>query len=255
MATQADLHIFEDRQALARGAAGQVVALAQKAIAARNIFCLALSGGSTPRPLHKILCRPDQVEQIDWSKVQIFWGDERCVPPDDPDSNYRMAVETLLKHVPIPADHIHRIRGELSPQQAADDYQEQIAAQFGLTPSETGQPFPRFDLILLGLGPDGHTASLFPGSEALEEKHRWVSPVPHDQGPEPLVPRVTLTLPIIQAARQIIFLVSGEDKANRLAEVLAPIMGKPLPAQLAKPSHGRLLWMVDRAAASGLEQI
>ena len=253
MATRADLQIFDDRLAMARAAAGQIINLAQKAIDAHDIFRLALSGGSTPRPLHEVLSQPDHSGQINWAKVQIFWGDERCVPPSDTESNYRMAVETLLDHIPIPASHIHRIRGELPPQQAAADYQQQMAEQFGVAPDETGQPLPRFDLILLGLGPDGHTASLFPNSQALEENSRWVTWLPHDQGPEPLVPRVTLTMPVIQAARQVIFIVSGEEKASRLAEVMSPSKGKPLPAQLARPTDGNLLWMVDRAAASGLE--
>ena len=252
MTTKAEVRVFDDGLALAQAAAGLVVASAQEAIAARRIFRLALSGGSTPRSMHRILRQPDHASQIDWSLVQIFWGDERCVPPDDPDSNYRMAAETLLNHVPVPKSNIHRMRGELPPQQAADDYQSQLANQFGLTPDKTGQPFPVFDLILLGLGTDGHTASLFPGSDALEEQQRWVRAVPHDQPPEPLVPRVTITLPVIQSARQVVFLVSGQDKASRLAEVLSPPGSEPLPAQLAKPFEGTLIWLVDRAAAAQL---
>jgi 6-phosphogluconolactonase len=252
MATRADLQIFEDRPAMARAAARQVISLAQNAIEAHNVFRIALSGGSTPRMLHEILSQPAHSAQVNWAKTQIFWGDERCVPPSNPESNYRMAVETLLEHIPLPAGHIHRVRGELPPQEAASDYQQRMVEQFRLIPDETGKPFPRFDLILLGLGPDGHTASLFPGSKALEEIHRWVTWLPHEQGPEPLVPRVTITLPVIQAARQVIFLVSGEDKAARLAEVLSPPTGQPLPAQLANPTEGGLLWMVDRAAASRL---
>ena len=252
MATKADLQIFEDRQLLAQAAAGQVAAAARKAIAQHQPFRLVLSGGSTPRAMHHVLSQLDYVEQIDWPLVQIFWGDERCVPPEHPDSNYRMAEETLLQHIPIPAGNIHRIYGELSPQQAAADYQRRMAELFNLKPDESGIPFPHFDLILLGLGPDGHTASLFPGSDALAEKHLWATGVTHDQPPEPLVARVTLTLPVIQAAHQIIFLVAGGDKANRLAEVLSPAVGEPLPAQLATPSNGKLLWLVDRAAAAGL---
>lgn len=253
MAAKAELRIFENRLSMARAAAGQVIALAQKAIEAHGVFRIALSGGSTPRPLHEALSQPEHRTQLNWGKIQFFWGDERCVPPSDPESNYRMAVETLLEPVQIPAVQVHRIRGELPPQQAAADYERRIAEQFGLTPDESGQPLPRFDLILLGLGPDGHTASLFPESKALEEKHRWVTWTPHEQGPKPLVPRVTLTLPVLQAARQIIYLVSGEDKAMRLAEVLSPPGSMPLPAQLARPTKGGLLWMVDQAAASRLE--
>jgi len=255
MTTKADIQIFGDRLALAQAAALLIVSLSHKAIETNGTFRLVLSGGSTPRPLHQILSQSDMVEQMDWAKIHVFWGDERCVPPDDPESNYRMAAETLLNHVPIPASHIHRIHGELSPQLAADDYQRELAAQFGQSPGQSDRPFPRFDLILLGLGPDGHTASLFPGSEALEEKQRWVVPVPHEHGPEPLVPRVSLTLPVIQAAHQIIFLVSGANKAGILAEVLSPPMGKPLPAQLARLSDGRETWMIDRASASKLEPI
>lgn len=253
MATKADLQIFDDRQALARGAAEQVAAIAKNTIAQHQTFRLVLSGGSTPRAMHQVLSQPEYSEQIDWPHVQIFWGDERCVPPDNPYSNFRMAKETLLQHIPIPAGNIHRIYGELPPQQAAADYQSRIADQFNLKPDQDGGPLPRFDLILLGLGLDGHTASLFPGSAALAEKHLWVTGVPHNQPPEPLVARVTLTLPVLQAAHQVIFLVAGEDKAHRLAEVLAPATGEPLPAQLAAPRDGKLLWMVDREAVAGLE--
>jgi 6-phosphogluconolactonase len=253
MRTEPEVQIWADRQALAQAAAELFILLGRQAVAQSKLFRVMLSGGSTPRALHEVLSQPDYAGRIDWSHVQFFWGDERCVPPDHPDSNYRMAAETLLKHVPIPAANIHRIRGELSPQHAAADYQRSLSEHFMIFPDETGRPLPQFDLILLGLGTDGHTASLFPGSDALAEDREWVTSIPHDRSPEPLVPRVTITLPVIQAANQILFLVAGADKANRLAQVLAPPHNKPLPAQLVRPTHGKLLWMVDRAAAAHLE--
>lgn len=253
MATKPEVQIWPDRQTLAQAAAERFILLAGRRTVQNKLFRVLLSGGSTPRAMHQILSQPDYSGQIDWIQVHIFWGDERCVPPDHPDSNYRMAVETLLKHVPIPADNIHRIFAELPPQIAAEDYQSTLSTHFKLAPDKTGRPVPRFDLVLLGLGADGHTASLFPGSKAVAEKQAWVTSIPHDKPPEPLVPRVTITLPVIRAAIQVLFLVAGSDKAERLKQVLGPASTPPLPAQLAKPTNGKLLWMVDRAAAAQLD--
>ncbi|GAB4505315.1 MAG: 6-phosphogluconolactonase [Anaerolineales bacterium] len=233
--------ILPDKTALANAAAEMFLAQAQASIQARGRFAVALAGGSTPRGLYARLAQPDYASRLDWEAVHLFWGDERCVPPDHPDSNYRMARESL--QVPLPEENIHRIHGELLPEAAAETYAGDLRAFFGDT--------PRFDLILLGMGTDGHTASLFPESPALHERTRWVVSVPHETPPPPLVPRVTLTLPILNAARQIVFLVAGADKAERLAEVLrAPRASTGLPASMIRPADGELLWLIDQPAAT-----
>ena len=227
-----------DAADLARAAAEHFVALAGRTVATRGQFTVALAGGSTPRAAYALLARDEFAARVDWLRVHVFWGDERCVPPDHPDSNYRMARETLLDHVPIPTDNIHRIQGELNPDQAASIYQDELQAVLG-----TGE---RFDLILLGMGVDGHTASLFPGTTALEERERAVVAVYVEKMQRW---RVTLTLPIINAARHVLFLVSGDAKAGVLAQINA---GVRLPASLVQPSHGELTWLVDQNAASNL---
>jgi 6-phosphogluconolactonase len=171
--------------------------------------------------------------------VHFFWGDERCVPPNHADSNYRMVAESLLNHVPALAENIHRVQGELAPSQAAEHYEAELRAFFGETPA--------FDLILLGLGEDGHTASLFPGSPALAESVRWVVAAQHTSPPLPLVSRVTLTFSVFNAARQVLFLVSGAGKAPRLAEIRRGV--PDLPAARIRPASGDLLWLIDQAAA------
>ncbi|MEP7200349.1 MAG: 6-phosphogluconolactonase, partial [Chloroflexota bacterium] len=181
-----------------------------------------------------------------WSRVHVFWGDERCVPPDHADSNYRMARETLLDHVAIPAGNAHRIRGEAEPAVAADEYARELHAVVGNTS-------PRMDLIFLGMGDDGHTASLFPHSPAIHETTRWVVAVAHATPPPPLVARVTITPVVINAARQVAFLVAGAGKAERLRQVLSePYQPDELPSQIVKPSDGELLWFVDTDAAKYL---
>jgi 6-phosphogluconolactonase len=233
-----------DPDALADAAAELFAGAASAAQLVQGRFSVALAGGSTPRALYARLAGPDV--RVDWSHVHVFWSDERCVPPGDPDSNYRMAHEALLAHVPLPAGNLHRIRGELDPPQAADEYERELRAFFG-------DDAPQFDLVLLGLGDDGHTASLFPGSPALHETRRWVVAVEHDGPPPPLVPRVTFTPPVLNAARSVIFLVAGRAKAARLAEVLhGPHQPDVLPAQIVRPS-GLLVWMVDEAAAGALQ--
>ncbi len=238
----------KDAAALAEAAADLFARLAAEAIAARGRFNVALSGGSTPRVLHARLSAPDakRAARLDWTRVHVFWGDERCVPPDHPDSNYRMARETLLDRVPLPAANVHRIHGELPPERAAAEYERALRAYFG------DGSLPRFDLILLGLGEDGHTASLFPGSAALGEAARWAVAVPHSDPPPPPLPRVSLTLPVLNAAAQVVFLVSGAGKAQRLAQVLRR-PGESLPAGRVHPTGG-LLWLVDAAAAQDLKE-
>lgn len=240
------LEVYEDADALVRAAADRVIAVAADAIMLGGRFSIGLSGGSTPRPLYELLARDDYARRIEWSRTHVFWGDERCVPPEDPESNYGMAQQALLAHVPIPEENVHRMRGELPPVEAAADYEDLLRAFFGELPGAR----PRFDLLLQGLGSDGHTASLFPHSAALDERARWVA--------APFVPRlgawrITLTPPAINAAGQVIFLVDGAGKAEALRAVLrGPYRPHELPAQLIRPA-GELAWMVDAAAAALLE--
>jgi 6-phosphogluconolactonase len=244
-----NIKIFPNLSSLSQAASDHICKLAGKAIQARGRFSLVLSGGSTPKGTYGLLTHAS----LDWARIHVFWGDERCVPPEHPDSNYQMACQALLDYVPIPQENIHRMRGEIPPGKAAADY-EQILRHFfaaaGDNPPSRIQNPHSFDLVLLGMGEDGHTASLFPGSPVLQEKERWVVAVPHDQPPPPLVTRVSLTLPIINAAAQVTFLVEGEKKAAILERVLAaPSPSQPaLPAQMIQPLSGNLLWLVDRAA-------
>lgn len=228
-------------------AAEEVVRAANEAVAQRGRFTIALSGGSTPRNLNTLLATNARTSLL-WDRMFFFWGDERHVPPTDPESNYRMAEETLLSKIPVAPANVFRIPAE-NPDAAAaaDAYEQTLRKFFGLQPGE----FPRFDLILLGMGPDGHTASLFPGTAALQEKSRlvvanWVEKFKTS--------RITLTLPVLNAARSVTFLVSGTDKAAALQAVLqsnAP--GDQYPAKLVQPTDGKLIWLVDRAAASELK--
>ena len=229
---------------LAEYAAGQFVQIAGDLIAAHGRCCIALAGGATPRLLYTLLAQPNRIAQIDWSRVQVYWGDERCVPPDDPESNYLMAWQAFLDQVPLPAENVHRILGELEPEQAVQRYAIELQHAF------PGATYPRFDLVLLGLGEDGHTASLFPGSPALSETKRWVVSVEHRIPPPPLVTRISLTLPVLNSAAIVFFLVSGSGKAGILSEVLQNQANSgQLPAQRVRPNSGRLVWAVDRSAA------
>lgn len=233
-------------QDLFQAAAEEVIRAATNAIAERGRFTIALAGGSTPRNLYTLIAA-NASSSLPWEQMFFFFGDERHVPPDDAESNYRMAQETLLSKVPAPAANVFRIPSE-NPDAAAaaDAYEQTLRKFFALAPGE----FPRFDLILLGMGPDGHTASLFPETAALQEKSRlvvanWVEKLKTS--------RITLTLPVLNAARCAVFLVSGMDKAAVLHEVLesnAP--GEKYPSKLVQPGEGKLIWFVDRAAASEL---
>ncbi len=243
-----NLEVFADSAALARRAADYVVRIADDAIAARGQFTIGLPGGSTPRALFGRLASPAWASRVDWTRVHVFWGDERCVPPDHTESNFRLARETLLNRVPLPPPHVHRIVGELPPADAARRYEAELRAFFAAADPAT--PQPRFDLLLLGMGSDGHTASLFPGTAALHETTRWAL--------ENYVPRldswrITLTVPAINAAAHVLFLVSGAAKAETLRAVLhGPRQPEVYPAQLIQPQQGRLIWLVDRAAATRL---
>ena len=233
------IQVFSSPELLADAVAQHIVTSAAEAISSRGRFTLALAGGSTPRAAYSRLAAGDwQLATGDWRLVHILWGDERSVPPDDFRSNYRMAKEALLDRVPIPADQIHRIRGEDDPEKAAADYERELRALLG---SEG------LDLVLLGLGEDGHTASLFPGQAAVHETARWVVAVP---APDGTMWRVTLTPAVLNAARNVTFVVSGAGKAQRLEQVLqGPFTPDILPAQSIRPTQGQLTWMVDEAAA------
>jgi 6-phosphogluconolactonase len=243
------LRIVADKPALYRQAAAEFVRTAARAVKERGRFAVALSGGTTPAGLYAVLTAEARVRgAVDWERTQAFWGDERQVPPDHQDSNYRMAREVLLSKVPVPEANVHRIPGEIpDAAEAALRYEEELRATLGLTANK----LPRFDLVLLGLGADGHTASLFPGTEALREKHRavianWIDTL--------RAWRITLTVPAINRARSVMFLVCGEDKAEAVKSVLeGPRNLKALPARLIQPESGRMLWFLDRPAARLLE--
>jgi 6-phosphogluconolactonase len=241
---QPEVRIVNTQTDLFQAAAEEFLSQGNQAIAARGKFSVALSGGSTPRGLFSLLAS-GKIPSIPWDKIFFWWSDERHVPPGDPESNYRMANEALLSKVPVPAGNVFRVRTEEKDAKlAASEYEQALRRFFALRPGE----FPRFDLIYLGIGPDGHTASLFPGSAGLEEKSRlvianWVEKFKTD--------RITFTYPVLNASACVTFLVSGPDKAPVLREVLEnPDRG--LPCQQVRPSHGRLVWLLDRAAASAL---
>lgn len=238
------IEVHEDTQALALAAAGLFIEAAAEAVEQRGEFRVALAGGSTPGEAYQRLAGADLLPMVGWRSVQLFWGDERCVPPDHPDSNFRMARDSLVDKVPIPHSNVHRIQGELEPKRAAKAYVEELRTVFG------GRRRPRFDLILLGMGTDGHTASLFPSSSALRENRRWVVAYHVSQ----LAGwRVSLTPPVLNAARKVAFLVAGSAKAARLKEVLRGERDpERLPAQMVQPKRGSVVWLVDRAAAAQL---
>ena len=233
-----NLLIHETPQELAEAAARDFAAKAEAAIAERGSFTVALAGGSTPKATYEILAR-DYAGELDWSKVHVFFGDERTVLPDHEDSNYLMAQRTLLSHVPVGS--VHRMRGELPPAEAAAAYEQELQEFFG------PDSVPAFDLILLGIGEDGHTASLFPETSALDVTDRWVvaNPVLKLE-----TTRLTLTIPVINAAKAVTFLVAGEGKAEALKQILeGDADPRAYPAKFIRPECGDLTWMVDRAAA------
>ena len=237
-----NLLVKEDPQQLAEAAARDFAAKAQAAIAERGSFTVTLAGGSTPKATYEILAR-DYADELDWSKVHVFFGDERTVPPDHEDSNYGMAQRTLLSRVPVGS--IHRMRGELPPAEAAAAYEEELRGFFGAS----DEP-PSFDLILLGIGEDGHTASLFPETSALEVHDHWVVANPVLKLD---TVRLTLTVPVINSARAVNFLVAGEGKAEALKLILeGDADPRQYPAKLVRPAGGPV-WMVDRAAAKFLQ--
>ena len=235
---------FDNPEEVARAAADRFVEIAGAAMRERGRFSVALSGGSTPKRAYELLASEDYRDKLGWSKAHIFFGDERCVPPDDTESNYRMANEAMLSRVALPARNIHRIQGVGDPVANARLYEDELRTFFN------DALWPRFDLVLLGMGDDGHTASLFPGTAALKEEQAWVAA---NWVEKFNAYRITLTLPAINHAAHIAFLVTGESKADRLAEVLSgenlPVQ---LPSQLIKPANGSLEWLIDKAAAARL---
>lgn len=242
----ANVRIHPTLPALHRAAADLIEATLQSALTERGRGLVALAGGHTPRAVYATIAE-DQANgraAMSWDRIHVFFGDERAVPPDDPASNYRMAKESLLAHLPLPAANVHQIPGELGAEAAAIAYAKNLQTFFDL-PDQT---WPQFDLVLLGLGDDGHTASLFPGTAPLEEEQQWVCA---NQSPVPPTARVTLTFPILNAARRVVFLVAGEAKAKILRQALAPQPGEPrLPAARVAPASGEAIWLVDAAAAS-----
>jgi len=246
-----ELRCFDDPQAVCRAAADEFLEAQRTARDAGSRFRIALSGGSTPRLLHDLLRRPPYAEEITWEEIDFFFGDERSVAPRHSDSNYRMARDTLFDELKIRDDQIHRMQADRSDlDAAARAYEGEIADTFGSRGREAGAQPPRFDLIFLGIGADGHTASLFPGTSALTEEHRWVvgNPVPQ-LGCE----RMTFTYPLINAGSRVMFLITGDGKGPALKGILegSPI-DSPYPAQGVAPIEGRLLYLVDCAAAGEL---
>jgi 6-phosphogluconolactonase len=238
-ALRPEIQVFENREALSLHAAELFDALSRGAIGARGNFRVALSGGSTPLRLYSLLAVEPYRSKVDWRHIELFFGDERCVPPDHHNSNFNSINEALLSHVPVKA---YRIEGELKPEEAAFSYESEIRRAFALQ-----EEIPVFDLVLLGLGADGHTASLFPGTTALKETEKLAAAVYAGQ---PDGWRVTLTLPVINNARKVVFMVSGDGKAQVVREVVEG--KKKYPAALVSPSNGEVLWLLDKAAASRL---
>lgn len=237
-----EIKVFSNLDVLFAAAAEQFT---RAAASSKGPFRVALSGGNTPRSLFSLLAdeKAPYRAKIPWGRIIFFWSDERCVPPDSSESNFKMANDALLSRVPVPREHIHRIEGELpDAAQAANSYQETIRSEFGAPPS--------FDFVFLGMGPDGHTASLFPGTEAVDEKAKLVTSV-YVEAKKAY--RVTFTLPLLNASKYILFLVSGPDKAATAQEVLEQAPSATHPASLVSPSHGKSVWFLDQPAARRLK--
>ena len=242
---KADIRIFKDSSSLSQAATEMFVKMAEQAIHARGRFLAALSGGGTPAELYRLLAKEPYRVQVDWANTFVFWGDERCVTPDDEGSNYHQAMDALLSHVPIPDENIQRVKGELEPTEASKSYARALK-DFASPPLD----WPRFDLVLLGMGADGHTASLFPGSE-VEPTAPTQAVTANYQGRP--ANRVTLTPLVFNSARQIIFLVTGESKSDILARVInGELHPRELPAQRIRPTDGKVTWLADEAAGRKL---
>ena len=237
------LRIADDLTQLSQTAAEKFVRAARLAVEARGRCAVALSGGATPRLLYSLLAQPPYGDALPWERLAFFWGDERCVPPDHPESNYRMAWESMLSRVPVPRENVFRVPTELAtPEAIADSYETTLRSFFRTADGH----IPRFDIVLLGMGPDGHTASLFPGNPTLEERELLVAPTFAEHlGAY----RITVTLPLINQARSALFLVAGADKRAVLAAVLKG--DQSYPAARVQPVDGELTWLIDRRAWGG----
>jgi 6-phosphogluconolactonase len=248
MTTNREIRVLADANGIAQTAAAEFLLAAQEAVREKGVFTVALAGGSTPKTLYGLLAsNPLLQAKVAWSKIQFFFGDERHVPPDNAESNFRMANEAMLSKAPIDPKQLHRIKGEKrNAAEAAAEYEGDLRASFKLAADQ----LPRFDLVLLGMGPEGHTASLFPGTKALKEERRlvvsnWVGKLYTD--------RITLTPPILNNAARVIFMVHGGEKAPALKAVLeGPYEPDQLPAQIIRPKQGKVLWLVDPSAAGML---
>ena len=242
MSFKQNIIIKDDPTLLAKQAAEIFLAGARGPIDKRRPFTVAISGGATPRPMHKMLARAPYCTDIPWEKIRIFWVDERCIPQNNPESNYGTAKKDFIDEVSIPQTHVHRITCKPSPRASAKEYQKTLKDFFSFQTAR----IPRFDLIYLGMGADGHIASLFPGQKTLDEKEKLVVAV---KGGDPDMNRITMTLPLLNQARHIVFLVTGEEKARTVQTALENRKIR-LPAQKIRPLNGRLTWLLDRKAAS-----
>jgi len=238
--------IAVNAEELASRAAECFVSTATESVARRGRFAVAISGGSTPREMHRMLAAPPALASIPWAKVHLFWVDERCVPGDDPRSNFGTARKDFLSKLPIPEKNLHPIQGEFPSERGAEDYELEMIRFFHLGEGE----FPAFDLVFLGIGADGHTASLFPGDESLLEEKRRVVAV---RGGIPVLNRITMTLRVLNRARRVVFLAVGREKAETVKAVMSGDI-PALPAGMIRPLEGGLLWLLDQAAAAGLER-
>lgn len=252
------IYHYRDLETLSLMAAEYICTLAAKSARERGIVTFALAGGNTPKPVYECLAGPRFGERMPWAHTHLFWGDERCVPPDHPDSNFGMASRALISKVPIPPQNLHRIPAEMaSPEKAAEAYEKILREFFGYSArTDThssgpygGRLFPSFDLILLGIGRDGHTASLFPGDQAVDEEKRWVAAVllPHSF---PTVPRITVTSPVINSARYVLFLVSGAEKRDVVRQIVndPETASRSYPAARIQP-EGTVVWFLDEEAS------
>ncbi len=239
-----ELNIYKDADELSKEAAWWIADYITMVLKKQDRFTLVLSGGSTPQKLNTILAASPYKEKIEWNKIHVFWGDERYVPFEDDRNNAKMAFETLLNHVPIPANQVHIIQTNMPAEQSAVEYEKILQEYFGKSAKT-------FDLVLLGMGDDGHTLSLFPGTEKVYEEHQWV--IAYFLKTQEMY-RITLTASIVNRAAAIVFLVTGEGKAHALKEVIEGDYKPDLyPSQVIKPSYGEVNWFVDEAAASKLE--
>lgn len=246
--TQVEYRVYRDDEALVRATAERFASGIRAAVAARGVARIAISGGGSPKPVFALMATEPYRTQIPWERLWVFWVDDRCVPPSSEESNYGAAKRLLLDKVPLPADHVIRIEGELDPEEAAARYESAIRGHFRLEGAEG----PVFDVLQLGMGDDGHTASLFPHTQALHELGR-IAVANHVPQQPKLSHRITLTWPVINAAQDVFFMIEGADKAEPLGRVLTgPYDPETLPSQLIQPSNGRLAFLLDGPAAAKL---